>query len=220
MRLTKHLSEKGEIMNQKKIKKCPACGYDKPRIKKVDNKGEAPYGPEISVQEMILTCENCEAEFDYGDLIGEESKSPYEISKSESIDFMIRLLKDISGYSLASIERALELPQRTFSRWLLHKEFSSASIAMLRILCTYPWIIEVAENKFREDYARLIHMRTGIGEFLDLIRLNDLTQSLEKKPVRWATVITENQIMAKEAKPMLPEGATTDTGSMEFYERT
>ena len=72
------------------------------------------------------------------------------------------------GYSMAAIERALELPQRTISRWKANKELSSIGIALLRIIRTYPWILEVAEKKFDFNDAWIIYIQNAVNDFISL----------------------------------------------------
>ncbi len=154
-------------MNEVKSIKCPACGeLDYNLIKEVTS-NTAPYGPEITDTEMTYKCNICDSEFDYYDILGEESESSLEISKKKSIDGMVNYLSNI-GYNMAAIERALELPQRTISRWKSSKELSSIGIALLRIIRTYPWIIEVAEEKFDFNTALQIHIQNAVKDLLSI----------------------------------------------------
>ena len=50
------------------------------------------------------------------------------------------------------MERALELPSRTIARWK-GGEVSAATLALLRITRTFPWILEVADAHFDQSVA-------------------------------------------------------------------
>lgn len=154
-------------MSNKKNISCPACGsFDYELIKNI-NSEQAPFGPQIEEEEITYKCNICDSDFDYYDVIEQQKESALEISKKISIEKMLDFLSK-KGYSLAAIERALELPQRTISRWKSNKDLSSVGIALLRIIRTYPWILEVAENKFNERAAFEIYMKNAITEFMKM----------------------------------------------------
>ncbi|MCK4943937.1 MAG: hypothetical protein KAS65_10185 [Candidatus Aminicenantes bacterium] len=172
-------------MNEVKSIKCPACGeLDYNLIKEVTS-NTAPYGPEITDTEITYKCNICDSEFDYYDIIGEESESSLEISKKKSIDGMVNYLSNI-GYNMAAIERALELPQRTISRWKSSKELSSIGIALLRIIRTYPWIIEVAEEKFDFNTALQIHIQNAVKDLLSIASFSgfNFTKYFDKQVIK------------------------------------
>ena len=54
---------------------------------------------------------------------------------------------------MAGMERVLGLPQRTMMRWKAGT-FSDSAAALLRILATYPWMIDVADARFDPVYAQ------------------------------------------------------------------
>lgn len=154
-------------MNKIKNIKCPACGAIDFKLIKEEKSIQAPYGPELTETEITYTCNICDSEFDYNDIIGKKKESSLEISKKKSINEMLSHLSKI-GYSMAAIERALELPQRTISRWKANKELSSIGIALLRIIRTYPWILEVAEKKFDFNDAWIIYIQNAVNDFISL----------------------------------------------------
>jgi hypothetical protein len=57
------------------------------------------------------------------------------------------------GIKMSYLERALELPARTTTRWK-SGEVSAATLALLRITRTYPWILEVADSHFDERVVK------------------------------------------------------------------
>jgi len=72
--------------------------------------------------------------------------------------------------SLAGIERAVGLPQRTLTKW--KNNFSSpsaAGVALLKYLRTFPWLLEVAEQKFNYDIAQKIFLEAAFNTFVNSI---------------------------------------------------
>lgn len=56
------------------------------------------------------------------------------------------------GVSMAHFERALRLPQRTLARWKTG-EVSHHAVALLRLVRTFPWLLEVADQSFDDAIA-------------------------------------------------------------------
>ncbi|MCP4353876.1 MAG: NUDIX hydrolase [Desulfobacterales bacterium] len=68
---------------------------------------------------------------------------------------------------MASIERALELPQRTLTKWKNGRTKPSATvITLLKFLRIFPWLLEVAENKFDYSTAQKIHIENAVNKLL------------------------------------------------------
>lgn len=76
------------------------------------------------------------------------------------------------GHSDASIERSLDLPQRTLSRIRRTEHPSAATLALFRIIGTYPWVIDVAEEKFVSDEAQKIFIKAGVDAAFELKKNN------------------------------------------------
>lgn len=70
------------------------------------------------------------------------------------------------GITMAMFERVFELPTRTLTRWK-GGDFSASALALLRIVATYPWIIEVAEHKFERNYASFVVIKIAASELLE-----------------------------------------------------
>ncbi|MFW5879805.1 MAG: hypothetical protein ACOCUV_03165 [bacterium] len=146
---------------------CPVCGsknYDTI----IENESiDVPFSGTHEFENLKLKCQDCETVTDYTKVFTEEYDNALEKIKQDSIEVMLGNLSNF-GYSLAGIERALDLPQRTISRWRNNKEISSVGLALLRIINTYPWILNVAENKFDQNSARTIYIQNAISDFLKL----------------------------------------------------
>src|SRR5690606_15728742 len=82
--------------------------------------------------------------------------------------FAKNILESMSnvGITMAMFERVFELPTRTLTRWK-NGDFSASALALLRIVATYPWIIEVAEHKFEKNYANFAVVKIAANELLE-----------------------------------------------------
>jgi hypothetical protein len=144
---------------------CSICGSSNALKSCTERHLSIPYGTPVLVNECIRSCPDCGTEID--ETRDEDNKAALENGYRESIKSMIDYLCN-EGYSLAQLERAHDLPQRTISRWRTSGDLSSVGTALLRILRTYPWITEVAENRFDEDFSKRILVKAATDEFLKL----------------------------------------------------
>lgn len=139
-------------MEEMKDIECPVCGSYNITISYNEDIAQAAFGTVVPFKEKVIKCNACVSTFSDDNI----SENPYskalEQSKKESIGLILGSLLEM-GYTLASMERALELPQRTMSQWKSGRDLSAAGIALLRIINTYPWIIEVADAKYDERYS-------------------------------------------------------------------
>jgi DNA-binding transcriptional regulator YiaG len=130
--------------------RCPACGS----IDIIDEKDN------IEIHENI--CSMCGTRGDFFNqnepLIDETIKK----LKQKSIENILNYFID-NKISMSSIERALEIPQRTLTKWKNRTNVpSSAGIALVRFIKLFPWLLEVAENKYDYSEAQKIHINEAI----------------------------------------------------------
>ena len=85
---------------------------------------------------------------------------------------MIKILESLNalGYTNAAMERILGLPPRTLARWknVLSINPSAAAIALLRIIRTYPWILEIAEKHFDPNIVRVRLIENAAYEMMKI----------------------------------------------------
>jgi len=146
--------------------RCPACGS----IDIIDKKTiliKEPFGEgqdNIEIHENI--CSVCGTRGDFFNqnepLIDETIKE----LKQKSIENILNYLID-SKISMSSIERALEIPQRTLTKWKNRTNVpSSAGTALMRFIKLFPWLLEIAENKYDYNEAQKIHINVAIQKLL------------------------------------------------------
>jgi hypothetical protein len=68
-----------------------------------------------------------------------------------------------SGVSQAAIERILDLRQGDLS-----KEETPELKALMSMLETFPWLLNVAEHKFDQTYARSLIAHIGVDTLIDI----------------------------------------------------
>jgi len=78
---------------------------------------------------------------------------------------MVHLLNDLnsSGLTNAYMERALGLPARTLARWKNEASLmpSAAGHALMRLIWTFPWLLQVAEAGFDEQKAQILLLKAA-----------------------------------------------------------
>ena len=141
---------------------CEICGSENVDIVKKSIALPVPFGADAAYEKVISVCKNCGEEIDVTD----ERERIAAIAKAEKsslesiIEFVVK-----QGFSLANIERALDLPQRTISRWKSGSEPSAAGLTLLRFIRIYPWLLEVAENNYNEFLSKTILINKAAEAF-------------------------------------------------------
>ncbi|MFA6036881.1 MAG: hypothetical protein WC748_02010 [Legionellales bacterium] len=136
---------------------CPVCGSEKIKRHENENHAYLTLGERFNFQEIYYKCENCEEEID---ILNETDKS-YLLAKKQAEKALVKkIIAKLSalGISMAYFERVFELPIRTLTRWK-NGDFSANALALLRIINTYPWMVEVADEKFEPTFAKEILLR-------------------------------------------------------------
>jgi hypothetical protein len=106
----------------------------------------------VSYSERIDTCLECQTE---GDFLNENDAKIEEVlaeARKASAKGLIESLA-ADGISMAFFERALELAPRTLARWKSGAS-SASSLALLRFVRTFPWLLRVGEESFSPVVAR------------------------------------------------------------------
>jgi hypothetical protein len=165
---------------------CPVCGSSDISETEKTETIKMPYSHPVEIKKHLNKCNNCgEIGSFFDQKLSEDNKTIIETAKKESINGMIHFLSSAS-INMAYFERALQLPQRTLIRWK-NDGCSAPSLALLRIVRTYPWILKVADENFDDIYSKKELAKQFVGLFLEA--KNPLTSfSIEKN---------QNEIVAK-----------------------
>jgi hypothetical protein len=142
---------------------CSVCGSHNVEVKDAVEWHKVPYSYDVEIKTIIHVCSDCGSEID----VTQDSDriKALSISQKHSVETIINYLSEHDESSLANIERALSLPQRTLSRWKAGQDPSAAGLTLLRIIRTFPWITDVADEGFEENVARRILLEQAAHEF-------------------------------------------------------
>ncbi len=169
---------------------------------------------DFSYSATIRSCKDCgtitEAE--------EESKVDFALAhtnaKKQSIEAICAHLSD-EGVTMAYVERAFGLSQRTISRWK-SQGCSAAAMALLNLVDSMPWLTKIAEMKFDPaSVDREVFMQAG-KSFLKTAEKNNFLADIQLHQTNdqlnvWARVQNLNLIYGN----VVPTGGT---GMMEMLE--
>lgn len=136
---------------------CPSCGSLEVSREELEGQEQLTLGPQFQFKAVNFKCGSCGEE---GDFTSETDKNFVAAQKSALASFVRSTVEELGSksVSMAYFERVFELPVRTATRWKTG-DFSSSAVALLRIVKTYPWITEVAENKFDFNFSQTILVR-------------------------------------------------------------
>lgn len=162
-----------------KNKTCPICGEN--TLKQIDSEQiiTEPFGGQKILKVKEYYCETCESKGDFFDENEDNIKKNIIELKNRAVNNILENFRK-NKISLSAIERALELPQRTLTRWKnLATKPSSTGIALLKFLRIFPWLLEVAENKYNYSIAQKIHMNAAFQKMLNQMNFdkNDFTEA-------------------------------------------
>jgi len=146
--------------------RCPACGSTDIIDEKKNILIREPFGGQNNIEIHENLCSTCGTRGDFFNqneiLIDEAIKK----LKQKSIENILNYFID-NKISMSSIERALEIPQRTLTKWKNKTNVpSSAGISLMRFIKLFPWLLEVAENKYDYSKAQKLHINAAIQKLL------------------------------------------------------
>ena len=150
-------------------RKCPACGSSDIREEIIDTVIKEPFGGKETIEIHEIVCSVCGSR---GDFFDENETVVTETIKKLKQKSIVNILKDFSDgkISMSAIERALEIPQRTLTKWKNENAMpSSTGIALMRLIRLFPWLLEVAERKYDYNEARKVHINAALQQLLSFV---------------------------------------------------
>ena len=153
----------------KKVVICPACGSDSIETIETEKTIKEPYGEPLRISINEYTCKVCGIQGDFLDNNDQIISTAIESAKKNSI---YNIIEDLSQkkISMSAIERALDLPQRTLSKWKNGLSSPSASgVTLMYAVRTYPWLLDVAQHKFDPIVSRDVHIKAAVSDLLKMI---------------------------------------------------
>lgn len=146
------------------IKICPICEMGELEKKEENEKINDLFAGEYVITRTYYVCPVCGEESDFFDENDLNLQNKEKEIRKISITNIINKLSS-KGHSLASIERMLELPQRSLTKWKNnHSEASASAVTLLKYVATFPWLLEVADKNFNPQESEIIHWRATFYE--------------------------------------------------------
>jgi DNA-binding transcriptional regulator YiaG len=127
-------------------------------------------GKEFTMDKKYVRCMECGSEGDFFDENEETTEKVLSKLKEEYVNEVLDFFNE-KKISFAGIERAVGLPQRTLTKWKNGISTpTAAGIALLKYLRTFPWLVDVAENKFDYDISQKIFMKVAFNTFVNSVQ--------------------------------------------------
>ena len=166
---------------------CPSCGSVSLKHVKRERDIKVPYSEQHSVTLDEYTCLDCGFS---GDITG-KNDSILEHAIGEANHEALRNIIDhltSRAISMAAMERALELPQRTLTKWKNQiASPSSAGFALMKMIRTFPWLLEVAEHQYEPVISQRIFINHAIESLLSAVAVYQGVTVKEMGSVRAGT---------------------------------
>jgi YgiT-type zinc finger domain-containing protein len=148
---------------------CPVCGSK--NLKKINSKEvlKGDLGKQVVIDVVMYKCPDCDSE---GDFFDENSQTINNALDTLRRDYVATSLDFFSDHKLtfSSIERVLNLPQRTLTKWKNNvSQPTAAGVALLKFLQLYPWLLEAAEHNFDYEISQKIFLKTAFNAMLNNI---------------------------------------------------
>jgi len=144
---------------------CPICGSKDIERKITVRVFEDAFGSSGPFEEVNYFCHSCEAEGDFFDENEPTQLTAISNLQSSSVKSILEKLAS-TGLSFSSIERVLELPQRTLSKWKHNHPPSATGVALLKYIKTFPWLLDVAGANFDYNVSQKIMISHAVNSLL------------------------------------------------------
>ena len=94
---------------------------------------------------------------------------------------VVAIINDLNamGHTNVDLERIMRLPARTLARWKNDPSImpSSAAMTLLKIVRTFPWLLEVMDCNYDREKAKAIHLEHAVEE---LVEITERLKAVEK----------------------------------------
>ena len=166
-------------------KSCPVCGSEEIIEKKKTISISEPFFGQSNIEVFENVCCSCKSIGDFFNQNESLLEETIKELKQKSVKKILEYFID-KKISMSSIERALEMPQRSLTKWKNNtSKASSAGIALLRFVRLFPWLLEVAENKYDFQVAQKIQINNSINK---LHFQNSFANWIENSPREYPTI--------------------------------
>jgi hypothetical protein len=145
---------------------CPLCGYDKIDHEIRTETVSDHYSGSATVLLNYDHCQQCGTNGDFGKKNDSLIREAIDKLKADSAKDIIECFSR-DNINIAGMERALELPQRTLSKWKNGTSIpTAAGVTLLKFLKLFPWLVDVADCNFDYDNGQRIHIQDAVNKIL------------------------------------------------------
>ena len=159
---------------------CECCGSENTVVRSSSRFFPIPFSDVLEYKNRVVHCNDCDEDVDLDenqsvDSFLSDANPDYTAAIKKSIDTMLSDLQK-RDISLSHIERSFDIPARTLSKWHNDRNLpSAAALSFLRILRTFPWVLNVAEKNFDERKSHYIALKNEIQYFITRIKASGKT---------------------------------------------
>jgi transposase-like protein len=135
---------------------CPVCGSA--NMKKIISREmlKGDFGKYAHYKKISYKCLECESESEGDSSKENEDAINFALAslKKEYINLTLNCFID-NNISFSSVERILNLPQKTLANWKNGvSQPTEEGIVLLKFLRVFPWLLNVAEHSFDYDTSQ------------------------------------------------------------------
>lgn len=123
---------------------CIACGSLRTTPTEEFETLTVPYGPSCQVALRTDKCLDCESWGDFSGVNEDKIRLAFEELTQASVVQILEFFEQ-NGLVLTHIERVLQLPFGSLTRLKQGAPLTPETVALLRILRTYPWIVPASD---------------------------------------------------------------------------
>jgi hypothetical protein len=146
---------------------CPVCGSTDIIKSSYNEFVNDNLSGKTLVEKVLYHCNTCGED---GDFFNENETVVNDTLATIRQDFVVSTLDTFASnkISFSSMERALDLPQRTLTKWKNGASSPTAvGIALLKYIKLFPWLLEVAETGFDYEVSQKIFMMTAFNKMIN-----------------------------------------------------
>ncbi|MDR0364993.1 MAG: hypothetical protein LBH92_08275 [Bacteroidales bacterium] len=145
---------------------CPICGSSNLERTLSTEILKGDLGKATSYKQISYMCLGCESEGDFFKENTDAINLALDTLRNEYVKSTLDYFAD-NKINFSSVERILNLPQRTLTKWKNGvSQPSAAGVALLKFLRVFPWLLDVAEHSYDYDTSQKIFLRSAFNMML------------------------------------------------------
>ncbi|CAG36775.1 hypothetical protein [Desulfotalea psychrophila] len=146
---------------------CPACGsHNITQQKEIKKIFTDHLDKETHIETLYEECQECGMDGEFSIDNDEIINNALADTRSETIS---KILTELSNHhSLAGIERSLDLPQRTLSKWKNGTKPTRSGTTLVKLIAIFPWLIKIAQSKYNPEKMAAIFGHACVDYHLNM----------------------------------------------------